>query len=116
MGILIIRQKVTPEQLRDMLEHHGLADDVKCAVDVEQGFLAGGGDAHADCEAMMLELGCEQRNLWGSGRNWKRQEVKFDSLINIRPRDGNRQHELQDPKLRERVRQIITGFFEGVQP
>jgi hypothetical protein len=102
MGILIIREKVTPEQLRNLLEY--------------QGFLAGGGDAHADCEAMMLELGCEQRNRWGSGWNWKRQEVKFDSLINIRPRDGNRQHELQDPNLRERVRQIIAGFFEGVQP
>ena len=116
MSILFIREKVTPEQLQEMLEYHGKVNYVKCAIDVELGILAGGGDAHADCEQVLLEAGSEQRNIWGSGWNWQKQEVKFDSLINIRPRDGNRQHELQDPALRERVREIITGFFEGVQP
>jgi Protein of unknown function (DUF5674) len=116
MGILVIREKVTPEQLRDMLEYHGAVDYVKCAIDVELGILAGGGDAHSECEQVMLEEGSEQRYLWGSGWNWRKQEVKFDSLINIRVRDGNRQHELQDPVLRERVREIITGFFAGVEP
>ena len=116
MGILVIREKVKPEELREMLEYHGVANYVKCAIDVENGFLAGGGDAHADCEEVMLELGSLQENIWGSGWNYKTREVKFDSLINIRPRQNNRVHELQDPKLRERVKEIITGFFEGVEP
>jgi hypothetical protein len=116
MGILVIREKITSEQLREMLEYHGVVDYVKCAIDVEQGFLAGGGDAHADCEAVLLEDGCEQQNIWGSGWNWRKREVKFDSLINIRVRQNNRVHELQDPQLRERVREIITKFFDGVEP
>jgi hypothetical protein len=48
--ILIIREKVTPEQLKVMLERHSNINYVKVAVDIEQGFLAGGGDMHSDCE------------------------------------------------------------------
>jgi hypothetical protein len=114
--ILVIREKVTPEQLRQMLEVYESIQYVKLAVDVEQGIIAGGGDMHADCEEVLLELGCEQVNLWGAGWHWNTAEVKYDSLINIRPQQGNRSIELQDPILRQRIYQIVTGLFQGVSP
>jgi len=114
--ILTIREKVTLEQLRQMLEEHGKIDYVKFAVDVEQGILAGGGEWHSDCEEVLLEQGSEQRNVWGAGWTWKKREVAYDSQINIRPRADNRSNLIEDESLRERVKSIILQFFDGVEP
>ena len=114
--ILTIREKVTPEQLRQMLEEHGKIDYVKFAVDVEQGILAGGGEWHSDCEEVLLEEGSEQRNVWGAGWTWSKREVAYDSQINIRPRADNRSNLIEDESLRERVKSIILQFFDGVEP
>lgn len=70
---------------------------IKLAVDVEREILAGGGAMHADCEAMLLEDGSQQEFIWGADWNPETQEVTFESLINIRPRQNNRSLELQDP-------------------
>ena len=48
MKIHIIRNRPTPEQIREMLEE--LETYIKLAVDVERNVLAGGGEYHADCE------------------------------------------------------------------
>lgn len=114
--ILVIREKVTPEQLSAMLEAHSKASYVKFAVDVKQEFVAGGGFMHADCEEVLLELGCEQSDVWGAGWHWNTKEVTFDSLINIRPKQGNRQIELQIPELRQKISTIILELFGGVEP
>ncbi len=114
--ILIIREKATPEQLKAMLERHSNINYVKVAVDIEQGILAGGGDMHSDCKEILLEHECGQHNIWGAGWHWDTREVKFDSLIDIRPKQGNRGIELTDPNLRKRIAEIILEFFEGVQP
>jgi len=47
MKVRIIKDTVTEQELRDMLEE--LQSYVKLAVDVERGVLAGGGEYHADC-------------------------------------------------------------------
>jgi hypothetical protein len=40
-------------------------------------------------------------------------EVRFESLINIRPRQGNRGLAIQSPELRQRVERIVRQAFEG---
>jgi hypothetical protein len=116
VGILTIREKVTPMELREMLEFHGAVDYVKVAVDLQQGILVGGGDMHADCEEVLLDMDSEQHYIWGAGWNWRKREVRYDSLINIRPSQNNRQHELQDPMLREQVCALVVSLFDGVEP
>ena len=116
MGILVIREQVTPAQLRQMLEEYASDEYVKLAVDLEQGILAGDGEWHADCEAVLLEMDCDSLSIWGAGWLWRTQQVTFDSLINIRLKQGNRTLELEDPKLRERVSSIVTKLFAGVNP
>jgi hypothetical protein len=61
---------------------------VKIVVDLRRRTLAGGGEMHADCEALLLAEGSEQGDLWGA--NWYpfEQQIEFESLINIRPRLG----------------------------
>ncbi len=88
-----------------------LGDYIKLAVDVERELLAGGGAMHADCEAALLDEGSFQENIWGAGWFPDSQQVTFDSLINIRPRQGNRALEVQDPGLRERIEKIVRERF-----
>ena len=109
MIIHIIRAKATKEQLAEMLEE--LQSYVKLAVDVERGVLAGGGEWHADCEEILLEDGSLQENVWGADWIPDKQAVRFESLINIRPRQNNLSLELKDPLLRQRVEQIARDLL-----
>lgn len=107
--IHIIRGRATSEQLKEMMEM--LETYVKLAVDIERGILAGGGAMHADCEAVLLEDGGQQEFIWGADWNPETQEVTFESLINIRPRQSNRSLELQDPDLRAKVEQVTRKWL-----
>jgi hypothetical protein len=104
--IHIIREHSTPEQMKEMLEM--LQTYIKLAVDIDRGVLAGGGAMHADCEAVLLEDGCQQENIWGADWNPSAQQVTFESLINIRPRQNNPSLEILDPKTRKKVAEIVV--------
>jgi len=56
--INLIQERATKEQLEEMLEI--LSSYIKLAVEIERGILAGGGELHADCEAVLLEKGSKQ--------------------------------------------------------
>lgn len=110
--IHLIYSRVTFEEMRDMLEVFG--DFIKLAVDVERNILAGGGKLHADCEAVLLESGSQQDNVWGADWNPFTQELRYEALMNIRPRMGNRSMVIQDPVLRERVAKVVSDLLRGV--
>ncbi len=93
LGIEIVREPVTLDHLRVLAE--GLFHDlVKAVVDVDRGMMAIGGELHADEEAALLDEGSRQEYLWGinlypaehGSPGW----IEFDSMINVRPRVGNR--------------------------
>lgn len=110
--IYVIREKPTKQHLDEMLQV--LKTYVKLAVDVQRGVIAGGGAMHADCEAELLADGSRQEDVWGADWYPDLQEVKYESLINIRPRQNNRSMEVQDPALRERIAAIVTPLLEGL--
>ena len=107
--IHIIRERATPEQIQEMLQDLGTY--IKLAVDTDREILAGGGTLHADCEAALLEDGSRQAAIWGADWNPTSQQVTFESLINIRPRQNNRSMEILDPEIRERVAYITTRLL-----
>jgi len=76
---------------------------IKLAVDIRREVLAGGGVMHADCEAILLENGSSQLDVWGADWNPVTQEVTFESLINIRPRQDNPSMEILDETIRQQV-------------
>ena len=84
---------------------------VKLAVDIERGILAGGGELHADCEAVLLENGSQQKDIWGADWYPTTKEVGYDSLINIRPSQNNRSMVIQDPFIREKIDKIVRYFL-----
>jgi hypothetical protein len=106
---LLIKESASKSQIEDMLQI--LETYIKVAVDIRLGILAGGGAMHADCEAVLLEDGSQQEDIWGADWNPSGQEVTFESLINIRPRQNNRSLELQDPARRKQVEIIVRTLL-----
>jgi hypothetical protein len=110
--IHIIHTPATPQQIDEMQQ--ALETYIKLAVDIERGILAGGGVMHADCESALLEDGSAQEDIWGADWNPTGQQVTFESLINIRPRQNNPSMEILDPLRRDRVAQIARQLLEHI--
>ena len=119
-GVVIVRSgRIDPAELRRLVDEV-FEDMVKYVVDVERGLAAVGGEMHADGEQVLLEDGSRQADLWGAnyypGRG-PSECIEYTSLINIRPAFGNRSMEIQDPGVRERVRELtlaLIGEGEGL--
>jgi hypothetical protein len=110
--IYILQNQPTPEQIKDMQQQYETM--IKIVVDIRRRILAGGGEMHSDCEAVLLENSSEQDDLWGA--NWypAEQRIEFESLINIRPRLGNRNIVIQDEELRQKVEYVTREILGGV--
>lgn len=111
--IFILREKPTNEQIAEMLKEYETM--IKIVVDVRRRVLAGGGEMHSDCESLLLDDGSEQDDLWGA--NWypASQEIVYDSLINIRPRLGNRSTLIKSEEIRQQVKSVTLEILGGVQ-
>jgi hypothetical protein len=107
--IHIIRSQASKQQMADMLQ--ALGTYIKLAVDIRRGILAGGGTLHADCEAILLDDGSQQEDLWGADWIPAAQQVTSESLINIRPRQNNPSMEILNPAIREQVDQITRRLL-----
>jgi hypothetical protein len=113
MPIHLLREKATPEQVREMLEIHQVM--IKVAVDVRRRVLAGGGEMHADCEELLLDSGSGSDDVWGANWHPADQSIEFESLINIRPRLGNRSIILQNLALCEAVESVMRDLLGGIR-
>jgi uncharacterized protein DUF5674 len=115
MTIEILRQPTRRARLSALAEGQ-FGDMVKAVVDVDRSVMAIGGELHSDEEAALIEDGSAQANLWGvnlypaeQGDTW----IEFDSMINVRPSQGNRSRNVEDPVLQDRIRQVVTALVEG---
>jgi hypothetical protein len=109
MEIRIVREGIVRDELAEIAKQQ-FGDMVKAVVDVEQGIMAIGGELHSDEEAVLLDQGSAQRNLWGINlypdkaiTEW----IEFDSMINVRPSSGNRSRDVEDPEVREAIARIV---------
>jgi hypothetical protein len=106
----LVRQTVTVAHLK-ALASALFGDLVKAVVDVDRGIMAIGGELHADEEAALLDDGASQANLWGINlypaefgqTGW----LEFDSMINVRPSQGNRTRSVDDPEIRRRISDVV---------
>jgi RES domain-containing protein len=110
--IHIIRSRATKQQMEEMLQT--LSTYIKLAVDIQRGILAGGGVLHADCESALLEDGSNQEDIWGADWNPFSQQVTFEALINIRPRQNNPSLEILDLTIRKRVAEITHQLLRNI--
>ena len=108
----IFRERISRGELARMAEEQ-FGDWIKAVVDVSREVMAVGGDLHADDEAALLADGSRQRDLWGinlypgeSGDDW----IEFDSMINLRPGEGNRSRGVDDERIRARIREVVGSL------
>jgi len=107
--ILVLDRPITADEL-NRLVGNPFDGMVKFVVDLRRRLVAFGGELHVDAEALLIDQDSRQEDLWGGNYFPARDDAKcieFTSLINIRPAQGNRSIELQDPALRERIGALV---------
>lgn len=110
----IIKDKISIEELKKMAK--GMFGNlVKAVVDVEKKAMALDGELHSDEEALLIENGSKQQNLWGiniypeiKDDNW----IEFDSMINLRPSQGNRSRGVDDTEIRRKIIEIVNNLIK----
>ena len=102
--IIILTKKITSEQLKQVSED--IEGYVKFVIDLERQILAAGGRMHFEDEKELLDNGSKQENLWGGGWDLETNELDFDSMINIRPNQGNSSREVLSEDIRQHMAEI----------
>lgn len=95
------------------MQGHFFGDMVKGVIDVEKKEIALDAELHADLESLLLSKGSERQNLWGFNLYPDMDDedfIEYDSLINIRPSQGNRSRQVEDPEIRNSIKNIIFHY------
>lgn len=109
----IIEDKIALAEIAEMAKKM-FGNLVKAVVDVERELMAVDGELHADEEALLIQQGSKQTNLWGiniypelSGEDF----VEFDSMINLRPSQGNRNRGVEDKEIQQKILTIVNKII-----
>lgn len=113
--MLLVDNKISVKDLEEM-SHNMFNNIVKAVVDIEKGVMVVNADLHADQEQMLLEMGSDQKNLWGinlhpalvGSDDW----IEFDSMINLRPIQGNKSRGIEDVGIRKQIISIVNRLVE----
>jgi hypothetical protein len=114
MPTTLIEKKIAKSELSELAKER-FGDLVKAVVDVKKAVMIVGAELHADEEALLLEQGSRQQDLWGiniypdkSGEEL----IEFDSMINLRPSQGNRSRGVNDPTVRQKIIEIVNQLVK----
>jgi len=73
------------------------------------------GELHSDEEALLLEKGSKQKDLWGiniypeiKDDDW----IEFDSMINLRPSLQNFSRGVDNLDIRRKIKKIVNKLVE----
>jgi hypothetical protein len=112
--MIILQNKIKVAELQSMAKLM-FGNLVKAVVDVERNVMAVDAELHADEEGLLLENGSKQEHLWGiniypnldpAGPDF----IEFDSMINLRPSQGNRSRGVDDPEIRRKIISIVNNW------
>ena len=106
----IIEETITLDELKNMAAAI-FGDLVKAVVDIDREIVALDAELHSDLEALLLEDGSRQKNLWGFNLYPEMQGdefVEFDSMINMRPSQDNKSRGVENKHMRKKILAIIA--------
>jgi hypothetical protein len=98
-----------------MLASQSYNDLVKAVVDIERDVMAIGGELHSDEEGLLLQDGSLQQNLWGINiypNVTAESMIEFDSMINIRPAQGNHSRSVEDRATQARIIRVVEKLIK----
>ena len=111
----IITTTIELNQLKNMAVN-SFGNLVKAVVDVERELVAVDAELHSDLEALLLDNGSKQKDLWGinlypemTGEDF----IEFDSVINMRPSQGNRSRGVDNEELRKKIISVVEKRIKG---
>jgi len=107
--LTVIRNKATHDEIRRMAEDFD--GYIKLVVDVRKGILAGGGKRHVEGEQKLLSEGSHQSDLWGGGVDLDTREIDYNSIINLRPAQGNPSREILSADVRKKFEMIVKKIL-----
>ena len=105
----IIRDTIEESKLTEIAKSQ-FGSFVKAVVDLKRRVMAIGGELHADEEALLIEDGSEQNDLWGINLYPEKPDgewIQFDSMINIRPSQGNLSRSVEDSETQNKIVAIV---------
>lgn len=106
----IIRNTLALDGLHKMAAER-FGNMVKAVVDVEREIIALDAELHSDLEALLLEAGSKQNDLWGINLYPELREndfIEFDSMINVRPSQGNKSRGVDHEAVRKKITDIVV--------
>ena len=113
--ISMIITKSTPftkdeiEKLKEVFDTY-----IKTVIDLEKKICSAGADRHFESEQILLEMGSNQKDVWGGGIDLETKEIDFNSFINIRPTDNNSSNDLLDENKRKLYADLSKYFFKEI--
>lgn len=114
MDIRIVKTPINIEELKNIAKDQ-FGDFVKAVIDIENKILAIGGELHADEETLLSENGSKRENTWGINiypeqpdNDW----IEFDSMINLKPHLGNRSRGVEDTRIQEKIKLIVSELIK----
>lgn len=112
--MIILTHEIAMEELRSIAEN-GFGEMVKAVVDVDMEIIALDAELHSDLEAFCLEHGSKQNNLWGINYYPEFEDedfIEYDSMINIRPGQGNNSRSVEDESIRNKIADISKKWIK----
>ncbi|MDP2594066.1 MAG: DUF5674 family protein [bacterium] len=113
MEILVAHEPIDEATLAELAQawHRTF---VKGVADLDRRIIALGGDWHMDANNRLIADGSRQENLWGFNIYPVERgdaAIEYNSVINIRPAQGNRAMEITSEELRVMVRAVVAPFI-----
>ena len=113
--IKIIKEPITRQELNKIAKER-FGDLIKAAVDIEQEIMAVGGEFHMDEQIFLFEeAGSKQQNTWGINiypEETGEKFIEFDSMINLKPNQGNRTRNIDNPDIRNKIVEIVNKLIK----
>ena len=110
----IITEEISINELKDMPGNY-FDEMIKGVIDIKREILALDAPMHADEEAVLIENGSRQDDLWGINiypLNDNNNLIEFESLINIKPQLNNRSITIQSKEIKERINSILDKMIK----
>ncbi len=110
----IVKEKIGLSELTDMAAAM-FGDMVKAVVDINKEIMAVDAALHSDEEALLLQEGSKQDDIWGINIYPElppEERVEFDSMINLRPRVGNRTRGVDNAEIQSKIISVVNSLIE----
>ena len=112
----IVNEPILISELKSMSEAM-YGNIVKAVVDVRRKIIVVDAELHSDEEQILLEDGSKQEDLWGFNflPEFGKDDpnfIEFDSMINLRPAQGNRTRSVDNPEIRKQIVAIVEKLVQ----